>query len=581
MTTKAVSIGSAAPVDWAEGLPVPEYLTLRQGTRPVVIVAPHGGRRHRPIRRGDGVNDLETAAIACEMAERLDAHAIVNHGLDRNEIDLNRITHLTDRAPQVLALLSRAIDAASRGGRVPLVLFVHGWNMVVPCCDVGIGVRRRAGEITGRFPTLSRARFDSTIAAMEEELAQRGVSASIGRRYTASGRDNAAQLFSGRHAAHENPTVAALSLLAIDERVDAAQLELGIPLRWKGRLRDALIDGLVAALLREAEPSARRASNGGGAATSSVVSPDSDEPRAPVPRVSGGWEIDARPRDAAVGPAEPAYALQAVLDPEAGLATFCGVESTGPRSMAARFSLVFTDGSMMLLVGEGEWSGVPGHYQLEGFDWRATEDGARIEVRLRAQMIRYPTHDAYLDLEQGLAGSRLEDADVHLVAEALSPEHARLRGRVVTLGKSWDVDTIAFLDRAGRRMTTVESRIRVLVARSTDDVFVARNGTEAGSLLRMDDRAGSLGVIRRTPEMEDALVLRDAEILARVPVWRPLGQGAFVRWQFGIVRCRYTDGGPESMGLFECTDVFGVPEPARSVEDEVIGSPDSVQTSEE
>jgi hypothetical protein len=588
MTTEEVGTVSSArtPVDWAEGLPVPDYLTLRQGTRPIVIVAPHGGRRQRPIRRGDGVNDLETAAIAWELAERLDAHAIVNHGLDRNEIDLNRITHLTDRAPQVLALLSGAIDAASRGGRVPLVLFVHGWNMVVPCCDVGIGVRRRAGEITGRFPTLSRARFDSTIAAMEEELAQRGVGASIGRRYTASGRDNAAQLFSGRHAEHENATVAALSRLAIDERVDAAQLELGIPLRWEGRLRDAMIEGLVAALSREAESggAAAAGSDDAGAASSpgrAASGVSSNETIAIVPRVSGGWEIDARPRDAAVGPAEPAYSLQAVLDPEAGIATFCGVESTGPRSMSARFSLVFTDGSMMLLVGEGEWSGEPGHYQLEGFDWRATQDGARIEVRLRAPMIRYPTHDAYLDLEQGLAGSRLEDADVHLVAEALSPEHARLRGRVSTLGKSWDINTIAFLDRAGRRMTSVESRIRVLVARSTEDVVVARNGTEAGSLLRMDDRAGSLGVIRRAPEMQEAIVLHDAEILARVPVWRPLSEGAFVRWQFGIVRCRYTDGGPESMGLFECTDVFGVPEPAPSVEDEALGSADSVQTSEE
>ena len=32
------------------------------------------------------MNDLETAAIACEMAERLDAHAIVNHGLDRAQV---------------------------------------------------------------------------------------------------------------------------------------------------------------------------------------------------------------------------------------------------------------------------------------------------------------------------------------------------------------------------------------------------------------------------------------------------------------------------------------------------------------
>jgi hypothetical protein len=560
---------SEAMPRWANSEPPPDWLALREGTRPIVIVAPHGGRRLRPIRRGDGVNDLETADIAWELASRLDAHAIVNHGLDRNEIDLNRITHLTERAPGVLALLSGAIEAASRDGHVPLVLFVHGWNMVVPCCDIGIGLRRRAGEITGRFPTLSRARFDTTVSAIEEELARRGVSASIGRRYTASGRDNAAQLFSGRHADHENAVVKALAGLAIDESVDAAQLELGIPLRWKGPLREALVDGLVAALAHEAvagKPDASARSGNGGRRPSAIRAASRSELLAAVPRVSSGWNIDARHRQAAADPPEPAYALQAVLDPETGVATFCGVESTGPHSMAARFSLVFTDGSMMLLVGEGEWNGERGHYQLEGFDWRATDDAARIEVRLRGPMIRYPTHDAYLDLEQGLAGSWLEHADVHLVAEALSPGHARLRGRVETLGRSWDVDTIAFLDRAGRRMTSAESRIRVLAARSNDDVFVARHRTDAGLLLRMDDGAGRLGVIRRAEDIEDSSDLLDAEILARVPVWRPLGQGAFVRWQFGIVRCRYTDGSPENIGLFECTDVFGAPESASSIE---------------
>ena len=59
---------------------------------------------------------------------------------------------------------------------------------------------------------------------------------------------------------------------------------------------------------------------------------------------------------------------------------------------------------------------------------------------------------------------------------------------------------------------------------------------------------------------------REAEVLARVPVWRPIGQGAFVRWQFGIARCRYTDGGPDSIGLFECTDVFTLPAGAANPE---------------
>jgi hypothetical protein len=556
---------------WAKGKSLPDWLALREGKRPLVFVAPHGGRRLRPIRRGDSVNDLETADMAWELATRLDAHAIVNHTLDRNEIDLNRISHLAERAPGVLELLSAAIEAASRGGEVPLVLFVHGWNMVVPCCDIGIGLRRRAGEITGRFPTLSRRRFDTTIAAIEEELACRGVSASIGRRYTASGRDNAAQIFSGRHAEHENEALAGLARRAIDEGVDAAQLELGIPLRWKGLRREAFVEGVVAALARDAV-----------AARDAGVEREFSLAREPsaIPRVSSGWNLEARSSEAKAGPSEPAYALQAVLDAASGIATFCGVESTGPNSMAARFSLVFTDGSMMLLVGEGDWTGEHGHYQLEGFDWHTSNDGARTEIRVRAPLVRYPTHDAYLDLEQGLASSRLVDADVDLVAERVSPDHARLAGRVEALGQTWNIDSIAFLERAGRRMTSFEPRIRILAARGPEDVFVARSGTNAGASLRLDEQAGRLGVIRRTGE-EDPLLLRDAEILASVPVWRPLGQGVFVRWRFGIVRCRYSDGSPENVGLFDCTEVFGIPESPVIVETEVIASPDSVQPGED
>jgi hypothetical protein len=545
---------SATTPRWAKGESLPDWLALREGTAPIVIVAPHGGRRQRPIRRGDSVNDLETAPIAWELASRLDAHAIVNHGLDRNEIDLNRITHLVSRAPAVLSLLSSAIAAASHGGRVPLVLFVHGWNMVVPCCDVGIGLRRRAGQITGRFPTLSRVRFDTTVAAIEEELAHRGVSSAVGRRYTASGRDNAVQLFSGRHVEHDHEAVAALARLSIEERVDAAQLELGIPLRWKGPLREALVDALVAALGRPAD-----ASSVAGVATGAPVA----ESGGPVPRTMSGWNLESRARDQDAGPAEPAYSLQAVLDPVSGLATFCGVESTGPHSMAARFSLVFTDGSMMLLVGEGEWNGEPGRYQLEGFEWHAAADGTRTEIRLSAPMIRYTTHDAYLDLEHGLAGSELVDADVSLVAETTAAERAHLRGTVKTLGRTWEVDTVAFLDRAGRRMSAPEGRLRVLAARGDAGTVVAvsRKGAEDASL-EWEDRG--LGLIRSLPATSNEAVLLEAEVLARVPVWRPAGQGTFVRWQFGIARCRYFDGGPDSIGLFECTDVFTLPAPASS-----------------
>ncbi len=543
---------AAALPSWSRPIEVPRWLALREGRRPIVVVAPHGGRRRRDVRRGDNVNDLFTAGIARELAERLDAHALVNHGLDRNEIDLNRIGHLASRAPEVLGLLAAAVEAAAAGGDAALVLFVHGWNMVVPCCDVGVGLRRRAGALTGRHPTLSRERYDTTIAAIERELSARGLGFAVGRRYTASGRENAAQLFSGRFADHEHEVVARLSRLALAGAVDAAQLELGIPLRWPGPLREALLDGLVAAF-DEAAPRKPASADDGSA--------------------RAGWQLPPAGHRGSPGPPEPGWSLQALLDDDGRHAMFAGVEATGPRSMAARFSIVATDGTMMLLVGEGEWGGEPGRYELEGLRWSIDESGTRVEVAVGAaaaspggaparagapgtQMLRYATHDAYLDLEEGLAASRLVDADIRLVFEALAPDHGRLRGRVRAGDLALDVDTVAFVDRGGRRNADPRERLRVVGLRADRSIFVERSHTREGPTLQLVEDAAGLGTIRATGDRGEPGSIVEATITARVPVWRPLGEGVLVRWTFGIVRCRHAGGGTPSAGLFESLELF-------------------------
>lgn len=565
--------GAASP-SWSSAVDVPPWLALREGRRPIVFVAPHGGRRGRDARRGDSVNDLHTAAIAWELAERLDAHALVNHGLDRNEIDLNRIGHLVSRAPGVLRLLAAAVDAAGGEGDVPLVLFVHGWNMVVPCCDVGVGLRRRAGRLTGRHPTLSRERYDTTVAAIERELAARGLSAAIGRRYTASGRENAAQLFSGRFADHEHDVVADLARLALAGAVDAAQLELGIPLRWPGPLREAFLDGLVAAL-DEIPPGRADGVHEG--------------------RARAGWSLPPAEPRSAHEPVEPGWSLQAVLDDGGRVAMFAGVEATGPRSMAARFSIVSTDGTMMLLVGEGDWSGDPGCYALEGLRWCVDEAGSRIEVSVGAaaapgveavgvqatavqapgatavgtttagtQMLRYRTHDAYLDLERGLAASRLVPANLHLVFDATAPDHGCLRGHVRAGDVALDVDTIAFVDRGGRRSADPRERLRVVGRRADRSVFAERSHAREAPTLRLHEHAGELGTIRTTQQSTEPGALVEAKIAARVPVWRPLGDGLLVRWTFGIVQCRHAGSDETSAGLFEALELFASRAPGDS-----------------
>ncbi len=59
---------------------LPAWFVSRQARSPVVLVAPHGGTRERTIRRTDGINDLHTADLALEIAQRLDARALINRG---------------------------------------------------------------------------------------------------------------------------------------------------------------------------------------------------------------------------------------------------------------------------------------------------------------------------------------------------------------------------------------------------------------------------------------------------------------------------------------------------------------------
>jgi hypothetical protein len=575
---------------------LPRWLALREGAAPLIVVAPHGGRRTRPIRRNDAVNDIGTASIAWELAERLDAHAVINQGLDRNLTDLNRTTALAGDAAQVASVLAAAVDYAGSEGRTPLVLFVHGWNMVSPCCDIGAGLRELDGRLFGRNPTLSQAMWDGEIAQLRQALSKRGITASVGRRYPASGVDNAAQIFSGRHRDNENPDVARLSRAAGAGQVDAVQLELGVSLRQPGGLRAAFIDGVIEVLGSFAEREAPQA----------TVARDRDWS---LPPIRKGW----------MNPLglPPGFGLQACWnDGEAAL--FCGVEPAGPQAMSARFSLVIPGGPMFLLVGEGPWDGSPGLFSLEGFHWnsRSSSHGKDAwRLRVDTTMIRYPSHDAYLDLESGLAQARVVSAEVDLTFTADDIEtgtgNGRLVGTICVDGFDFEVDTAAMADRRGRTSAGGprvnlrvwdQGRVRTLIAEPVNSevpklpanaVFdpklaaieahdvayrvVSIDGENVagpeGALATLTFSDRELGHDRSAPAVDVVLHVDDlgsgnaavGRVTARVPIWRPLGNGLFVRWSFGVVR--WNEEGPQGRilaGLFDRIELFRDDESSQS-----------------
>ena len=106
------------------------WLEQVAGSGPVIVVAPHGGRRQREVRPDDSVNDLHTAGIAREFARRLGAPALINHGLDRNDTDLNRISELVVAGQ--LASLVTALGAVFLLTTFMFRSFVAGLINVLP-----------------------------------------------------------------------------------------------------------------------------------------------------------------------------------------------------------------------------------------------------------------------------------------------------------------------------------------------------------------------------------------------------------------------------------------------------------------
>lgn len=520
------------------GAKLPGWLRYRIGTRPVIFVAPHGGERSRRIRRGDGMNDLYTADLCHELALRLDAYAVVNEGLDRNDVDLNRISAVVDHAPEMLRVLREAVTRASAGGSVtPLVLFVHGWNISSLACDIGIGLRESGGALHGAHVTVSAATLRGFVEPLRDALAEQGLEGFIGHRYPASGRDNATQLFSGRHVGHGHCDVDYLSRLALAGRADAVQLELSIPLRWPGEYRSRWLTAMESAVARYlAAVVSRDAVRGDGDETAARrwVSPTASV------RSSATHEQASR-----------GESVQAVLADGGGL--FMGVEATGPAALAARVCIARPGGDLALFVCEAPWHGEPERFVAGGLDWRP---GSR--VGYTGPAVLYDTHDAFIDLEGGLRSAQIVDMAVSV--PALGPR-GKLAGTqaYVRVGEGRVEVASPLVRRAGGRFVGERgARARVvLAARAGDAVAIEDREGEAASLGSEQTTGRLPGSITFTSDggrisvRSDALGAEiDGVVTVRVPVYRPAPAGGFVKVVFGVAEL-IGDHGYGRHALFE------------------------------
>lgn len=397
------------------------------GSSPLVLVAPHGGQRDYDRRPWGSaplkVNDLHTASLTEELAAVTQASAVINAGLDRNDVDLNRLGAAHDRAAVFLERLADVLSAAiARHGRAT-VLTVHGWNVIQPAVDLGFGCAH--GTAVDRTAAVSPAFAASAVPALVRACAAHGIAATTGARYPARARENLVQLFTPRYRNDPRPLVRRLATLG--ECADALQLELGVPLRWPGAWRRRLVEACLDALPALVDA--------GGALTAEAA--HAAAPATPLRRT---LEVAGHGASALVA-LDPVGARLLLFPPEGSLALFTG-ECTGGEERGRVAGLRVDDG-----------------------------DDGTMRIRFAGPMMRFPDTTPFLDLERGLAGaSVIEHAEVQLDFE---PAHAGtdgsdfgvVRGSAVLDGQRLDVGGRGFASAGALGAVWPRLRIALEVAR--------------------------------------------------------------------------------------------------------------------
>lgn len=440
------------------------------GSSALVLVAPHGGRRDYDRRPWGStrlkVNDLHTASLTEELAAVTGASAVINAGLDRNDVDLNRLSAAHDRAPAFLERLGEVLSAAvARHGRAT-VLTVHGWNVIQPAVDLGFGCA--GGAAVDGTSAVSPAFAACTVPALVRSCAAHGIATTVGARYPARGRENLVQLFTPRY--RNDPRRLVRQLAALGGDADALQLELGVPLRWPGEWRRRFVAACVDAL-----PALMEASG-------SVTAEAAVEPPAPARPLRRTLEITGHGLSALVA-LDQTGARLLLFPPEGGLALFTGERTGGePRGRVAG-----------LRVDDGE--------------------NGRLRIRFAGPMMRFPDTTPFLDLERGLAGaSVVEQAEVRI---DFDPAHAgadgsdfgAVRGSVVLDGRRLDVDGRGFASAGS--LTAAWPRLRIALeiapgARLSLTVALADGGA-SGFLCRAGQHEAVATAIARLGSAADPL----------------------------------------------------------------------------
>ena len=379
-----------------------QWLEVIEGAAPMLLIAPHGGRAGRASQTTlhPKVNDLETAAItreSCAASRRRRQQHYINAGMDRNEIDCNRLSQLAARAPWMLDLIAQSANQIVQRHGHATVLLLHGWNVIEPRLDFGLGLRDADGRLR---PPVAGARYLgqrpllSTVPSPHfPRVSKRPASfqpSACG--YPGGASQNLLQAFTQRHAASEIGALRQLAGLASGGAIDALQLELSVAVRMAGSIRDRGLDALTEIFLRTPRGDPRRASS--TAHTTAIV-----VERSPKPKVA---------RNAEATPLAPPLRVGIEFyDPAArigGMASF----DFGSGAAGARIMLLFDGCRAALFTGEGKATHDRGALRLGPLELPLGARSGTLAFGGPAVVVKDGA--AYLSVEKALAQGQLDTA---------------------------------------------------------------------------------------------------------------------------------------------------------------------------
>ena len=487
-----------------------------QGSHPFLVLAPHGGRRPQDARprfpvRGERrirINDLHSADVAEEIAARLNGSCLINREIDRNDLDLNRISQVTQSATWFLTAIDDLAAEILESHEEVTILVVHGWNINQSRCDIGVGadLERSSGRSAMPALTVSTDYAERVMRNLARD--QSSFRVTLGTHYPAAHYNNLLQLFR-RDASRASVLPPRLATAVRHGRCQALQLELGIPLRWPGRKRTHFIEQLSQAFDR-----------------SITTAPSPARPHHP----KGLSRASLQLFDAATG-----LALLANVDRFPGLDRYFG-----------RLVVFLPNGAVALYTGEAR---DPAELASDGPSFTTVSDGRRL--RFDGSLLVTPNGDTYVDLEYALAHSNLQDCRVELNQQGHG-ECAPIHGSL-TIGKqSFDVTTRGFTNSrewgAWRRATRANWSVRIAWEDGSDTVVRSSTAAkDACSTVNLaEDRYTPLQFRSETPN--GAFTITP---ISRMSIVRPIGKRRRARVSFGPARVDFDNGRRHGHGIFE------------------------------